>query len=209
MKEGLTDAAAGCTLMVYLMVGVNARRLILPRISQPARFLLGGISSRSASWPAHSNKAPPFSSLITMRGTALDEVRLLLCAAACRSSLAASLHGWATARRDGRHDVAPTRVQQRFRTRSADVGGAWEVWERPYVGGGHKTALCGSCSVGARRGRPERGCAARPRRRAAERSEGHEFCSMQNTPCSAPSTVATQARHGGRKERLTAVTQVL
>jgi len=32
MKEGLTDAAAGCTLMVYLMVGVNARRLILPRI---------------------------------------------------------------------------------------------------------------------------------------------------------------------------------
>jgi hypothetical protein len=27
-------------------------------------------------------------------------------------------------------------------------------------------------------------------------------------PCSAPSTVATQARHGGRKGRLTAVTQV-
>ena len=31
---------------------------------------------------------------------------------------------------------------------------------------------------------------------------------MQNTPCSAPSTVATPARHGGRKGRLTAVTRV-
>ncbi len=37
----------------------------------------------------------------------------------------------ATTRWDGRHNVAPTRVQQRFRTRSADVGGAWEVWEPP------------------------------------------------------------------------------
>ncbi len=62
-------------------------------------------------------------------------------------------------------------------------------------------ALCGSWSVGARRG-------GLPRRRAAERSERHEFCMLQNIPCSAPSTVATQARHGGRKGRLTAVTHV-
>jgi len=63
-------------------------------------------------------------------------------------------------------------------------------------------ALCGSWGVGARRG-------GLPRRRAAERSERHEFCLKQNTPCSAPSTVATQARHGGRNGCLTAVTQVL
>ena len=31
---------------------------------------------------------------------------------------------------------------------------------------------------------------------------------MQNTPCSAPSTVVTQARHGGRNGCLTVVTQV-
>ncbi len=62
-------------------------------------------------------------------------------------------------------------------------------------------ALCSSWGVGARRG-------GLPRRRAAERSERHEFCSMQNIPCSAPSTVVTQARHGGRKGRLTAVTHV-
>ncbi len=60
-------------------------------------------------------------------------------------------------------------------------------------------ALCGSWGVGARRGRLERGCAGLPRRRAAERSEGHEFCSMQKMPCSAPSMVVTQARHGGKR----------
>jgi hypothetical protein len=80
-------------------------------------------------------------------------------------------------------------------------------------------ALCGSWGVGARRGRPiadgarrrrpGRGCAGLPRRRAAERSERHEFCFKQNIPCSAPSTVVTQARHGGRNGRLTAITQVL
>jgi len=61
-------------------------------------------------------------------------------------------------------------------------------------------ALCGSWGVGARRG-------GLPRRRAAERSERHEFCSMQNIPCSPSSTpprspcsmVATQGRHSGRK----------
>ncbi len=31
---------------------------------------------------------------------------------------------------------------------------------------------------------------------------------MQNIPCSAPSTVVTQGRHGGRNGHLTAVTQV-
>ena len=40
VHEGLTDAAADCTLMVYLMVGANARRLFLLRNYQPARFLL-------------------------------------------------------------------------------------------------------------------------------------------------------------------------
>jgi len=44
-------------------------------------------------------------------------------------------------------------------------------------------ALCGSWGVGARRG-------GLPRRRADERSERHEFCSMQNTPC-------LRALHGG------------
>jgi len=62
-------------------------------------------------------------------------------------------------------------------------------------------ALCGSWGVGARRG-------GLPRRRAAERSERHEFCSMQNIPCSAPSTAVTQGRHSGRNGRLTVVTQV-
>jgi hypothetical protein len=76
------------------------------------------------------------------------------------------------------------------------------VWGPSYVGGSRKMALCGSWGVGARRG-------GLPRRRAAERSERHEFCSMQNIPCSAPSMVVTQGRHGGRNGHLTAVTQVL
>ncbi len=34
------------------------------------------------------------------------------------------------------------------------------------------------------------------------------FAGPQNTPCSAPSTAVTQARHGGRNGRVTSVTQV-
>jgi hypothetical protein len=62
-------------------------------------------------------------------------------------------------------------------------------------------ALCGSWGVGARRG-------GLPRRRAAERSERHEFCSMQTYLAPRPPRWL-QARHGGRTGRLTAVTQVL
>jgi len=40
---------------LYVPLGLGARRLILSRNQQPARFLLGGIFSRSASWPAHSD----------------------------------------------------------------------------------------------------------------------------------------------------------
>ena len=70
VKEGLTATAADCTLMVYLMVGVNARRLFLLRILQPARFLLGGIFSRSASWPAHSDPRTPATAVSTVeKGT--------------------------------------------------------------------------------------------------------------------------------------------
>jgi len=87
------------------------------------------------------------------------------------------------------------------------------------VGCGHTAALCGSWDVGARGGRPvARGVgrqrpgrrrAGVPRRRAAGRSERHEFCLKQNIPRSAPSTVVTQGRHGGRTGRLTTVTHVL
>ncbi len=97
-----------------------------------------------------------------------------------------------------RSNEGPAACQDALRGRRRRVG----VVGPPYVGGSRKMALCGSWGVGARR-------VGLPRRRAAERSEGHEFCSMQNIPCSAPSTGATQDRHGGRKGRLTAVTQVL
>jgi len=137
-------------------------------------------------------------------GQLLDGVRLLLCAAGCFSSLAASLHGWATARRDGRHGGAPTRVQQRFRTRSEDAGGAWELWDRPTW---EAAAKWRSVAPGASE-RVAAACLVVERPSAASAASATSFTACKTYLASAPSTVATQARHGGRKGRLTAVTHV-